>query len=121
MTVPKIYRHERGPEYDSLNAWKNSMDQSIQKLANVMLASATGSAEKSLHGAATIGYDGATLIRLDAAVGLIREALRNSRGNWLRPIQQTQARLPAARADERLQAFLKCIDDGEFSNRGGAQ
>ena len=120
MTERKIYRHERGPEYDSPHAWKKSMDQSLQTLANVMLASATGSAEKAFHGTATIAYDAATLICLNVAVGLIREALKISSCTWLVPVQQTQARLPAARADERFQALLKGMDDGKFSKNGGA-
>ena len=121
MTTQKIYRHERGPEYDSTNSWKKFMDESIEALANVMMASATGSTEKVLHGAATVGYDPTTLIRLAAAVGLIRKALKSSSGNWLRHAKETQARLPAAREDERFQAFLMGMNVGNFSKNGGTQ
>ena len=120
MAVQKTYRHERGPEYDSLQAWKEFTDKAIKNLVEVMMTFGNGDSEKSLHGATTIGYDAATLIRLGVAASLIQEALKSSSGNWLGQSEQMQARLPAARADERLQAFLKGINAGESSRKGGA-
>lgn len=120
MAVQKTYRHERGPEYDSPQAWKEFTDKTIKNLVEVMLTFGTGDSEKSLHGAATIGYDAATLICLGAAASLIQEALKSSSGNWLKPTEHTQARLPVARADERFQAFLSGMDSGDVSKKGGA-
>lgn len=117
---PPIYKHTRGPEYGSLAAWKKFTDESIEMLIGIVLTTATGYSERRLHGSATLAYDEATVIRIGAAVSQIREALKGSNARWLgQHVQETQSRLPAAREDERFQAFLKGMDD-EFKKNGGA-
>lgn len=103
---PPVYRHERGAEFTSPAAWKNFTDISIEMLAGIILTTATGRAERSMYGSATIGYDETTVILLGAAVSLIRDALKHSSGKWLGHAEETQARLPAARSDQQFQSFL---------------
>lgn len=110
MNMKKI----RGPEYVSPAAWKKFTDASIEILAGVILAGATGRSERHIYGSVTIGYDQATVIRLGAAVSLIKEALKSSNGHWLGHAEETQARLSVARKDERFQSFLKGMSD-EFT------
>lgn len=115
------YRHERGPEYNSPASWRAFANESIEMLAGVLLNTATGASEKRLHGVVTIRYDHATVRAVAEAVGKIRDAISTSEAIWLPGAEETQARLPAARADERFQAFLMGMDDGVPQKNGGVQ
>lgn len=117
----KIDIHARGAEYLSPSSWNEFTSQNIKILAAMILGNATGNAEKRRFGSATIAFDPATIAAITGAIGQIQKAIAGSKAVWLPGAEEAQERLPAARTDERFQAFLMGINDGAPKKNGGVQ
>ncbi len=109
--------HARGDEYLSLAAWKSSAQVRIQIFTSVILATATGDAERRQFGNSTIALDPEAIAAITAAIGQMQKAITGSTVVWLPGAEEVQERLPAARHDLSFQGFLKTLDEAVGSNK----
>ena len=102
----------------NLDAWKKFNDSSLEMIADLLLSTAKGGAEKVLHGSVTIGYDRTTVRIITEDICKIQGALATSQAVWLPGQEQIQARLPDARNDLSFQGFLKTLADPTDNAQG---
>jgi hypothetical protein len=103
----------------NLDAWKKFNDSSLEMIADLLLSTAKGGAEKVLHGSVSARYDHSTVRAITEAVGKIRNALGNSQAVWLPGAEETQACLPVDRSDPSFQSFLKTLGNSIEVKDGG--
>jgi hypothetical protein len=108
---PQPARRDRGPEYDSPEAWRDKQHDIIRRLAYVALGFADGSYEAHTYGGTSLRLSRHGLARVRAALAEIEAAFESESVVWVGSWAEVQRRLPEARQDRQLQQFIEELSD----------